>query len=303
MLIAMLRRRGVSPDTCEDVVQETAARVLTSGVGYVDAADLFRWASTVARRVYVDMLRKDKRLDFEPPPDTASPVDVHLATEERIALAEVRRAFKRLSPRDREAILSGFALHDGASNRVLSRKEAVKLNVQRHRARERLRSLLSGVGGLGGLVVWLGRRWPRVRTSVAIGLAVPVLCLSVLLAYPSLPGKPTRLPSVTTDADESARHSATPARRDTEMSPGAAASPIALGEAKVSGHSKVASSAATSVTRIEQPTPVGQPVWVQRRESQPTDHLACAFVDYHNVACIDQPGIDTSALPTPPPLP
>src|SRR4051812_3876492 len=99
-LTAMLRRHGASPHVCEDVVQETATRVLTSAVEYRDAPDLSRWAATVARRVYIDMYRKDKRLDDGPLPERIAATDVHATIEDRLALSAVTRAFGQLSTSD-----------------------------------------------------------------------------------------------------------------------------------------------------------------------------------------------------------
>lgn len=80
-LTRVLRRRGVDAATAEDVVQETAVRVLRTGVPYADGDDLLRWASVVGWRLAVDTRRKDRRAEPGPVPDRQSSVNVALAVE------------------------------------------------------------------------------------------------------------------------------------------------------------------------------------------------------------------------------
>ena len=296
MLTRMLRRQGASRHECEDIVQETAARVVATGIPYVDADDLFRWASTVARRVLIDMRRKDTKLDDAPPPER-SYGDVHSAIESRLTLDAIHDALPKLSSQDRDAILSGLDTDQGSGS--LSRKEAVRLNVQRHRARERLRLLL---GGLAGVLGWCWRRRPHTKTTVTAFAAVPVLCVTLAFTLPSVGrDNPGRLePSSTTRDTASAPEPATVrAGREWVPSEKVQQQPVEIPHPRVTARS--GPGAVTPVAELK--PPAGDPVWVAQRERRANDPLVCVMVDYRNVACVDQPQVDGASPPDPPLLP
>ncbi len=189
-LVALLRRRGVDRETSEDIVQEVATRALVHGVRFDDAADLSRWAATVARNLAVDHARAQRRFIEEPPEERPATVELASLVEHRIALAAVREELGRFAAHERAAVLSQLS-GPSAGNR----RDDVRLAVQRHRARARLKQLLKGlVGVLGGL--WGGRRLARGGSNGA-GLsaaALPVAAVLTVLGVVLLP-RPDAPPS------------------------------------------------------------------------------------------------------------
>jgi RNA polymerase sigma factor (sigma-70 family) len=128
-----LMKRGTPPADAEDLVQETAVRALQAAVPFDSADDLFGWSLVVARRLAIDAHRRHRLILDVDVPDRAGPHIVDRQVEARLSLEAVAAALAELSPRDRRALL---AVVDGTGD---DRREAVRINVQRHRARARLR--------------------------------------------------------------------------------------------------------------------------------------------------------------------
>lgn len=190
-LHGLLARRGVSPADAEDMVQECALRVLAHSPTYVDADDLLRWCLPVVRNLSVDGHRRGARqMATADVPDLPTTVDLHEHVEHRAELARVLRGIAQLSRHDREAIVA--AIHDDHPQPV-DRREAVKLNVRRHRARQRLTTLL---GGLAAVLGWVGRRVsPAVQAAPAVLAAIVV---AVAAGVGSSPGWPSAMGDATT---------------------------------------------------------------------------------------------------------
>src|SRR4051794_16996788 len=167
-LAAMLRKRGVSPHDADEAVQETAARAMSTGVDFVDADDLFRWAAVVSWRVAIDARRRTRVSQFDLP-DRPDHVDVAQAAEHRIVLSAVTTRFKELSERDREVLLTSF--DEPVSS---SRREAVRVAVARHRARTRLRQLLEGLAAPVAAFI-ARRRWRTSPRQELLATTAPVL--------------------------------------------------------------------------------------------------------------------------------
>jgi RNA polymerase sigma factor (sigma-70 family) len=163
---AMLRRRRLSPEDLEDVLQETAARAISRRVPNVDSDDLFRWAVVVARNLAIDRFRRRKHVELVELADGPTATDVAQEAEARVVLGTVVSRFSQLSPRDRVAILSAFGPATGG------RTGQVRVAVARHRARERLRAL---VDGLTGVIAWTWRRLPRAR---GVRIAIAAVCFA-----------------------------------------------------------------------------------------------------------------------------
>jgi RNA polymerase sigma factor (sigma-70 family) len=151
MLRRYLSRRGALPADADDLIQECAVRVLAHQPTFEDADDLVRWCLPVVRNLHVDAHRRDVRqVVTDDVPEQVQLRDVvQDSVLQRIELQSVLTAMHQLSPRDREAIVGD----SGA--RPADRREAVKLNVRRHRARQRLAALIASVAGILGS---LGRR-------------------------------------------------------------------------------------------------------------------------------------------------
>lgn len=162
--------------TAEDLASEAVTRALAKGVVFESAEHLFNWTLVVARNLHVDDCRAAQRR-----PDLCELGDHDVATPDTATVVEQRMQLRRaldvlaeMSPDDRFAVLTEITPTD--------RRDAVRLNVRRHRARARLRAALAAVTGLLGL-----RRLPKVAlatTPVAFATAL----VTVLLPAISPPG-------------------------------------------------------------------------------------------------------------------
>lgn len=173
-LRAYLLSRGSRPQDAEDLVQECAVRVLRARPTFVDSADLLRWCVPVVRNLSVDLHRRGLRevsVDCVPDRQCVSDVVEEVATS--LELRRVIRALEQLRPSDREAIVGAVAKEQTS----LDRRNAVRLNVQRHRARQRL---LAQLAALLGICAALGRRLVRVAVPVALPVALAVALLTTV---------------------------------------------------------------------------------------------------------------------------
>jgi DNA-directed RNA polymerase specialized sigma24 family protein len=154
-LAKVLRGNGVPPDDIDDIVQDVATRALHQGVRFTSADDLLPWAITVARRRAIDSWRRERGAIavLGEAEGLAADDDVARQVEGRLQLAAVRTAWTSLTPEDQQAL---------AANTVegLARRDAVRLNVRRHRARARLAALVEGVAVIAA---WLRRKLPLTR--------------------------------------------------------------------------------------------------------------------------------------------
>jgi DNA-directed RNA polymerase specialized sigma24 family protein len=135
-----LVRRGTPSDEADDLVQDTAVRALQTGVVFDSAEDLFRWSLVVARRMAIDAHRHQQFVVDIDLTDRASPDLVDRQVEARIVFEAVAVAIRQLSAADRRALLQ--VVDDEAA---VDRRDAVRMNVQRHRARARLRAKVGGL--------------------------------------------------------------------------------------------------------------------------------------------------------------
>jgi DNA-directed RNA polymerase specialized sigma24 family protein len=174
-LQSMLRRRGVRHHDIDEIVQETATRVISGRVTYVDADDLFRWASVVGGRLAIDLRRRGARLSTEELPDRADTIDVATAAEHRVVLRAVRTRLPELSESDQAALLSSFD-----DEPATSRRESVRVAVARHRARRRLRILLDGLAG-SAILGWLRRNrlWSAPVEAISYAAVPAAACVMI----------------------------------------------------------------------------------------------------------------------------
>lgn len=164
-VVRRLRAHGVERMNAEDLASEAVTRALANDVTFESPEHFFNWTMLVAKNLYYDQRRAESRapaLCTIDDVDVASSHDTPTVVEHRIRLERVLDVLGRMSADDRHAVLS--------DSTPANRKDAVRLNVRRHRARARLRAALAGLAGLLGL--------RRVRGPAAA--LVPVAFVSVL---------------------------------------------------------------------------------------------------------------------------
>lgn len=145
VLRARLRRRGVPASCLDDVLQETALAAWRGGVAFHDEAHLLAWATTVSRRLAIGDYRRRRRLESGEPLETIVD-DLEAQALARLDLGRVLTAIGDLSPQERIDLVA-------TAPTQVDRKEAVRVNVRRHRARQKLLLLVGGLGSALGLVV------------------------------------------------------------------------------------------------------------------------------------------------------
>lgn len=152
---AYLRSRGTSNHDVDDLVQECALRLLTADVPWTDADNVLQWCIVVARRARIDLYRRQLRMADSPDESVPDAIDVEREVEARLRLAAVRRAWHCLSPDDQR--LLSIACEGGVPTPA-DRKDAVRVNVARHRARKRLTALMGAPTALVALILRSLRR-------------------------------------------------------------------------------------------------------------------------------------------------
>jgi DNA-directed RNA polymerase specialized sigma24 family protein len=183
---------GANRHDIDDLVQEVAARALERRVAYLDGEDLRRWAFVVARRAWVDEVRRrsiEARHASAGSPRSSSELDL-ARVEDRSVLSAVARALPQLPGRDRQVLLAALRGDIEATDGAERNRDAVA----RHRARKRLRAL---TGPLAAAFSVLARviRTPARRQSLA--LAAPLALASVavwsaMVPSPGASGDPSR---------------------------------------------------------------------------------------------------------------
>ena len=184
-----LQSQGTQPEDAEDAVQECALRLLDGAVPWTSADDLLPWCITVARRHLIDLSRKRARLVPPQFDEVVAENDVHREVSARLSLQAVVAAWPQLSPRERASLADAAA---GSAQRSESRREAVRDNVARHRARKRLQVLIaSALSGLLGALGLARRRGPAACAACSVTVVSAVAVVSVLsLPSPTDGGHP-----------------------------------------------------------------------------------------------------------------
>lgn len=159
---------GVNRHDIDDLVQETASRVISSNVSYNDAGQLRAWSFVVARRLLADLHRASRRqveLDDSRCPDLTQD-DLMRQVEDRAVIETVLASAAQLSAVERRHL---------TGRPVGSAAELNRARVARHRARQRLRRL---VGPLVVVAAMMRRR--LAFTSASVGAAALALPLALL---------------------------------------------------------------------------------------------------------------------------
>lgn len=190
-LRGVLTRRRIPVDEREDVLQETALRLIRNW-DRVRAESLWAFSLTVALNIVRDEARKKERHDrscLESPIVDRDPEHEALV---RLELERVRVALTTMNERQRTVLLSeiGEAVHEAST-------PAQKM--ARLRARRRLRALLEDASALVALPVMKLRRWVHDAdasiANAAASWAVRVATLSTVaaVAVPAAVGSPGAL--------------------------------------------------------------------------------------------------------------
>lgn len=235
-LEGLLRTRGATTWTAEDIAQEVLARVVARGVTFTDADDLMRWCTPVAKNLLIDHARAARWTDQgQAVPEQRDLVDVERTVLARLELARVLHHLGSLRAADRQAIVDGAT---GVSAPT-ERRAAVGEAVRRHRARQRLAKLVAGAGAACGWFL------PARRASrPALLMTMPVAAVSALLVLPwvaPMPGQEMPAPAAvravqTTPLGTPAAHevAAPPARPQAALlAPARAAAPTSNGRRAV----------------------------------------------------------------------
>lgn len=178
-LSASLRQRGASTHDTDDLVQECALRLLSREVPFTDAGDLLTWCFTVVRHAHIDLHRGRARLMAEAVPDLPATVDVHDEVVARLRLQSVVKAWPQMSALDRRVLAQAVQEMPTPA----PRREAVRLYVQRNRARQRLHALIAALVWILGLVGRSVRRQVMPLTALTAA-AVAVVTLARLPTPP-----------------------------------------------------------------------------------------------------------------------
>lgn len=151
---AMLRRRGLTRDEVDDVLQETALRLLRAW----DRLDPARPAVPFAAAVALNVVRAGSR--DRPPvdalgdlPESPAPDDVADAATARIELERVLGAVRKLSPGRRSALLEEIGGSPADGDRSVAAKKMLRM-----RARADLRRMLAGAWIVPGRAVDVARQ-------------------------------------------------------------------------------------------------------------------------------------------------
>ena len=164
---AMLRSRGIDPDTAADVKQHVAVRALERERQFQTRNGFAKWAVWVAWNRATDIWRADqRRVDPRPVPDDVAELeyaDVEERARQRVALAQVAAALSSLTELERSATLA--PLRKGYKRSSAADRD------RRYEARAVLRRSVKDFPVV--VPVWMTRRWWR-RLASGMATAVPV---------------------------------------------------------------------------------------------------------------------------------
>ncbi len=180
-----LARRRIPPDAREDILQETALRLLKNW-DRIRPDSLWAFALTVALNVVRDEARRKVRRDRVVLDGPRTEMDPEHEALVRLELDRVRSALASMTERQRAIILAEV----GEGGLIDPSTPALKM--ARMRARRRLRALIEGVAGYAAVPVVRARRWlqdPGVGVAnTAASLAVQIATL-VALSGISIPAE------------------------------------------------------------------------------------------------------------------
>jgi RNA polymerase sigma factor (sigma-70 family) len=156
---AILRERGL----CEEATQQTFLKAWR-GAGSIDPArELGPWLATIARRVSIDIYRRETRRAARPlesvPADDPALVLPAVTVEETYDLWEVRRAVSLLPDEEREVVRAQH--FEGLSHAQIATRMGIPVGTVKSRSFRAHRRLASELGHLrqrGPTCSWVGSR-------------------------------------------------------------------------------------------------------------------------------------------------
>lgn len=153
-LHGLLAQRGVSSSLREDIVQETALRLIRMWPGVDVERDVFPLAATIALNLARDNARRlAKREVLGEIPEGPGTEDVERAVLSRLDLEQVARAFPKLREAHRRVLLRELdSISD--STRDPERRSRTATNMVRLRARRRLAHLIGAASSFFGALIW-----------------------------------------------------------------------------------------------------------------------------------------------------
>lgn len=282
-LRAYLASLGAPGHQIDDLVQETAARALERDIAYSDDADLRRWCFVVARRAWVDEVRRDRRAQpADSPAERPDPAgdEALRRVEDRHVVRQVERVLAQLRQADRDILIDQSVAADAA--------ERNRRNVARHRARARLKVLIGPLAGAGvfGCPSWLRRLG---RPAAVAGL--PAMAVIAFVGTPHLGQAPNPAPSYPAVAGDGTSGPGIAAPGPVPGSRAAFQMPMPA-QAAVSAPRSPASEAdaapSDSHPRVEVTAPAGTHVTLRRDDKSPGEPLVCLSGDLANL-CVGAP--------------
>lgn len=282
-LRAYLASLGAARHQIDDLVQETAARALERGVPYSDGADLRRWCFVVARRAWIDEVKRNRRAE---PLDNnaagradAAGEDALLRVEDRHVVRQVERLLAQLRQADRDILVDRTVSADAA--------ERNRRNVARHRARARLKVLIGPLagGGILGCPGWLRRLGRPVAVAGLPAVAVIALVGTPYVgqadddpppSHPAAAGESGR--AVRAAAPGSSARAAMPMPMPTQSPPSVPQPAAPDGDASTLGRHP----------RAEVTAPAGTHASLRRDDKSPGEPLICLSGDLATF-CVDAP--------------
>ncbi|WP_437672530.1 RNA polymerase sigma factor [Sorangium sp. So ce131] len=153
----LLERLSRNPALADDLTQETFLRMFRARAGYRRGEQVLPWAATIARRLFIEHLRRARHEQLDAPDvvDRAAPPGTAAAPDEEIAARRMAEAVAR--------VLDGLPVRQGEAFRLV-REEGCSLQevaarlgcsemaarLCAHRARTSIRRHLDEAWGLAG---------------------------------------------------------------------------------------------------------------------------------------------------------
>ncbi len=262
----MLRQRGAEPHVVDDVVQETALRLLGAWDRIDGNEPLWPLARTIGRNCLADRYRGPVVLPLADLPDRPDPQELEERGLARARLSKVQTALQILPPNDRSILLAEVGVGPRVHNSSASKMARLRARKRLHEVMDRIATAFSGVSVTWRKVyVWLNSQSPSDLQAAATSGTGLVAALSVVfiafgsgdsvVVSPSPHGKEVhgqKVHAARPNLEDHPRSNANgQSRRDTSMSRGSDAALQARDGSTVSDPTPASSSASSEDTVAE----------------------------------------------------